>query len=183
MKTITPPKPHIPKNPRAFVLGCDPTAFDKNGKRLEFETVFDIDKDQRYFAGILANLNGLGLDRDDVYIQNLVTEYLDKETSKNKKGWMQKARESIAGRKAEFDRADPGGKWPVFLTSWLLYDALLNDDLPRKSPAKLYESTEIISPSQNKLGRPLIPLFRHYEYGYKKKLDYFKKLREFFRKE
>lgn len=177
METNFPPKPHIPKNPKAFVLGCDPTAFDKNGNRLEFKTVFDIGKDNRYFAGILANLSGLDLGRDDVYIQNLVTEYLDKETSKNKKVWKQKARESIAERKAEFDREDPGSKWPVFLTSWFLYDVLPNDDLPRRSPKELYESAVIIPPSQNKLGRPLISLFRHPNYKYQEWEGYAEKVK------
>jgi hypothetical protein len=176
-----PPKPHTPENPRAFVLGCDPTAFNKNGEPIEFETVFNIGpKDKRYFSGILSNLNHLGLTLDDVYVQNLVTDYLDMETSRNKKVWKQKALESIAGRKKEFDQADPGGQLPVFLTSWLLYDVLLNDDLPRKSPKELYESAEVIPPSQNKLGRPLIPLFRHHEYKYQKWLDCAEKVRGLF---
>ena len=180
MKTNIPPKPHIPENPRVFVLGCDPTAFDKNDERLEFKTVFNIGtKDKRYFAGILSNLNHLGLNLENVYVQNMVTEYLDKETSKNKKVWKQKAKESIAERKTEFDRADPGGKWPVFLTSWLLYDVLLNDGLASKNPKELYESAEIIPPSQNQLGRTLIPLFRHHEYKYPKWFDYAEKVMGF----
>jgi len=179
MKTITPPKPHIPKKTKAFVLGCDPTAFDKNGSRLEFDFVFDVGKDKRYFAGILSNLNHLGLDLENVYVQNMVTDYLDKETSNNKKVWMQLAGESIVDRKKEFDRADPGGNWPVFLTSWLLYDALLNDDMPRKTAKELYESAEIISPEQNQLGRKLIPLFRHHEYKYQKWFDYGEKVKGF----
>lgn len=182
MKTNTTPKPYKPKYPKAFVLGCDPTAFDKNGEPIEFETVFNIGtKDKRYFAGILSNLKYLGLDLENVYVQNMVTEYLDKETSKNKKVWKQKAKESIAERKTEFDRADPGGKWPVFLTSWLLYYVLLNDDLPSKTAKDLYGSAEIISPEQNQLGRTLIPLFRHHEYKYQKWFDYGEKVRGFFK--
>jgi hypothetical protein len=174
------PKPHKPKNPRAFVLGCDPTAFDKKGNRLEFETVFNIGNDKRYFAGILTNLKALDLDLNDVYVQNLVTEYLEKETSKNKKEWKQIAMESIAARKEEFDRVDPGRQWPVFLTSWLLYEVLLNDDLPRKTPKELYEAAEIIPTSQNKLCRPLIPLFRHHEYRYQKWPVFAEKVRGWF---
>lgn len=43
----------------AFVLGCDPTAYDENGNRLEFEFVFDLGNDERYFAAVLANLTCL----------------------------------------------------------------------------------------------------------------------------
>lgn len=183
MKNPTPPKPHIPKNLRAFVLGCDPTAFfDKEKKVLrEFRMVFGLDKDRRYFAGILSNLEALGLGLDDVYVQNLVTEYLGKETSNNKKEWRQKARESVGDRKKEFDLVDPSGKIPVFLTSYLLFEVLLNEGLKRKKAKELYDGIEIIPASSNQLNRPLVPLFRHYTYGYKYKLEYFNKVAELFK--
>jgi len=52
---------------KAFVLGCDPTAFTKTEKEkpfgerkhLEFKVVFDIGADKRYFAGITAGANQL----------------------------------------------------------------------------------------------------------------------------
>jgi hypothetical protein len=179
---MKPPKPHIPKNLRAFVLGCDPTAFKDKEKRVlkELKTVFGICEDRRYFAGILSNLKALGLGQDDVYVQNLVTEYLGKETSNNKKEWKEKARKSIGDRKKEFDLADPSGKLPVFLTSYLLYEVLLNDGLKRKTAKELYDGIEIIPASSNQLNRPLVPLFRHYTYGYKYKLEYFNKVAELF---
>lgn len=179
------PKPHIPENPRAFVLGCDPTAFDKNGNRLEIKTVFNIleKEDKRPFSRTHLNLQALILGLNDVYVQNLVTQYLEKETSQNKKLWKQKARESIADRKKEFDKVDPSGQLPVFLTSWLLYEVILNDDLKPKTPKMLYEAAEIIPGSQNQLGRPLIPLFRHQLYKLSKWEEYTEKVKEFFKKE
>lgn len=50
----------------AFVLGCDPTAFDKNGNRLEFEFVFDLGNDERYFKGVIENLRQVGLFKKNV---------------------------------------------------------------------------------------------------------------------
>lgn len=57
---------------KAFVLGCDQTAFSQTekdkplGKRkhLEFDVVFDIGGDDRYFAGILTNLEEVGFGID-----------------------------------------------------------------------------------------------------------------------
>lgn len=65
---------------KAFVLGCDPTAF-KDGIRLDFDYVFGIKKDKRFFAGINANLKSLGLELECVYVQNLITDYQDFVTS------------------------------------------------------------------------------------------------------
>lgn len=165
---------------KAFVLGCDPTAF-KNGKRLEFEYVFGIKKDKRYFAGINANLNLLGLDQEYVYIQNLVTEPQDEETGKNKK-WKGEAVKQIKLRREEFDHLDPSRKLPVFLTSDLLYKVLLNDNVKRKTPSEIYTATEMVIPAeQNKLVRPLVAFYRHYTYSMKNKPEYARRLIQTFK--
>jgi hypothetical protein len=176
------PKPyHNTSNKlKAFVIGCDPTAF-KDGERLEFEYVFGIKKDKRYFAGINANLNLLGLDQEYVYIQNLVTEPQDEETGKNKK-WKGEAVKQIKLRKEEFDRFDPSCKLPVFLTSELLYDVLLNEDIKRKTPSEIYSSIEVVIPAEeNKLSRPLVALYRHFNYSMKNKPEYARRLIEKFK--
>jgi len=151
---------------RAFVLGCDPTAFDRNNKPLEIEYVFDITKDKRYFAGINSNLKRIGLCKECVYVQNLVTGYQDFITAQNN-NWKNIALSEISARKDEFDNFDPDRKMPVFLTSMLLYDVLLNEGENPFTAKELYElKTEIPVPAhKNKLGRPLIPLFRHYAYA------------------
>ncbi|MBU1145140.1 MAG: hypothetical protein KJ971_04710 [Firmicutes bacterium] len=172
MKT---PKPYriYKNNVKAFVLGCDPTGFDKNKNRLEFEYVFDIGGDGRYFAGILANLKELDLNLNDIYVQNLVTSYQEKETAKNKE-WNKIANAFIEERKKEFDSIDPSKQQPVFLTSELLYKVLLNQNQKRFTAKELYETKEIVPvPSNaNQLGRPLIPLYRHYAYSLKTKQEY-----------
>jgi len=158
---------------KAFVLGCDPTAFDKNQNRLEFEFVFDLGNDERYFAGILANLEQVDLSVDDIYVQNLVSEYQDDETSKNEQ-WQQTARACISERKKEFDRLDPERRMPVFLTSEELYKVLLNPEEKKVKAVQLYNFPEFlpILAESNLLGRPLIPLYRHWNYNLKKWPEY-----------
>jgi hypothetical protein len=70
-------------------------------------------------------------------------------------------------RKQEFDKIDPTVKIPVLLTSRLLYDVLLYEDQTKYSAKEIYQlKTTIPIPAENnKLGRPMIPLFRHYHYS------------------
>lgn len=165
---------------KAFVLGCDPSAF-KNDKQLNFNVVFDIGGGKRYFAGILANLKELNLTLDDIYVQNLIPEYRIVESSKDK-NWVNEAQNYIKARKQEFDSLDPSFEVPVFLTSELLYKALLNDEEIRRSPADLYDHPDrfIIFSSKNKLGRPLVPFYRHYAYSMKNKPAIARRIKEEF---
>ncbi|MFW5773560.1 MAG: hypothetical protein ACOCWD_02660, partial [Tangfeifania sp.] len=158
-----------PNKIKAFVLGCDPTNFSDNGKPVELNYVFGIGQDQRYFSDILSNLQLLGLHLEDLYIQNLVTEYLDEETGKNK-NWEAKANKYLTARKKEFDTIDPTSQIPVFLTAEKLYNVLLSDNEKKWKASELYTlKTEIpIPPEANKLIRPLIPLYRHYRYQLQK---------------
>lgn len=162
---MNPPKPHIPPKAsiKAFVLGCDPTAF-KNEKLLKFHYVFDIGGDKRYFAGILKNLIAVGLSLDCIYVQNLVPDYQSEETAKNK-NWHAVAAKEIPLRKQEFDAIDPSGKLPVFLTSQHLYKVLLNDGIKPKTPAAIYKGAIPVKAEDNKLGRPLVALYRQYKYA------------------
>ena len=192
MKTETvksmPPPPAAWKveHPKAFVLGCDPTAFytDADGKRfpLVFKHVFDLGgPDLRYFSAINNNLLELGLDYEtDIYVQNLVVDYQPDETTKNK-NWNNEALKSIAQRKKEFDNVDPSGRVPVFLTSERLYKVLMNAGEPLLTAKELYEQEIVMIPAvKNKLGRPLIALYRHPRYNYKNQEPYFKRVREAF---
>ena len=178
-----PPKPWIVPNPKAFVLGCDPTAFflNSNGEKMPliFNHVFDIDgPDNRYFSGIRNNLLEMDLHYEtDVYVQNLVVDYQAEETSRNK-NWNHEALKNIAPRKLEFDSVDPSGRIPVFLTSERLYKVLMNDNVPLLSAAELYRQENVIIPAvMNKLGRPLIALYRHPRYQCTNQMPYFKKVR------
>jgi len=171
---------------KAFVLGCDPTAFTKTEKEkpsgerkhLEFKVVFDIGGDERYFAGILANLKEVGLELDCIYVQNLVTDYQKEESSKNK-AWLKIAQDYIAPRMNEFDEIDPSRKIPVLLTSELLYKALLNVGEKRITAKEFYAlRAEIPIPTcANQLHRPLIPFYRHPAYSLKKNKEYAERIK------
>jgi len=180
---LLPPKPWIVDQPKAFVLGCDPTAFYKNGAPRKFEYVFNLQKtgDKRYFAGILKNLEALGLGLDCIYVQNLVPDYQSLETAKNKE-WPVIAAKEIPLRKQEFDGVDPSGLIPVFLTSERLYKVLMNDGEPLLSAKELYKQENVLIPaSKNKLCRPLIALYRHPKYQYAAQEDYFNRIKDVFK--
>lgn len=184
------PKPYISLSPKAFVLGCDPTAFKAEDKKkpakermpIPFKTVFGLDDGLKYFGVINANLSTLGLDyKTDVYIQNLVINFQDEETSKNK-NWESNAINAIPARKQEFDKIDPSHKLPVFLTSEQLYKVLLNKNEPRLNPCDLYKLEDIvISAKKNMLGRPLIALYRHWAYSLnnEKRVEYRNKVKSY----
>lgn len=164
------PKPFCfnPKNIKAFVLGCDPTNISDNGNPAQLDFVFGITQDHRYFKDILANLNQLGLHLEDIYIQNLVPEYQEQETSKNR-NWKTTAKRFIQDREREFDLVDASCKKPVFITSKILYDVLLRPTEKIADAKNLYDLRipVPIPADANWLGRPLIPLFRHYKYQLK----------------
>lgn len=171
-----------PDKIKAFVLGCDPTAFDKNDNLLQFDYVFDLGKDERYFSSILKNLNLIGISLKDIYVQNLVADYQKIETAKNKH-WEATAERYLLSRKTEFDQVDPTREIPVFLTAERLCHFLLNDGERKCKASEIYAlKTEIpIPPEANKLGRPLIPLYRHYKYDLQKWPDYSSLLRNRFK--
>jgi len=166
------PYPNKFKDLKAFVLGCDPTAF-KNNIQVPLKTVFGIGQDGRYFSGIRSNLKLLHFELEDIYVQNLIPEYRTQESTKDP-NWIMAAQQYIPDRVKEFDKVDPSRTIPVFLTSELLYKALLNEGLIPAKPKVIYkqESEVIISSENNKLFRPLIILYRHPAYSIKRQLKY-----------
>jgi hypothetical protein len=180
---LPPPVPWKVEHPRAFVLGCDPTAFytDAMGirKLIVLKTVFDLGgSDFRYFSAININLLEMDLNYEtEIYVQNLIVDYQPAETTKNK-NWNNEALKNIDLRKKEFDDVDPSGKVPVFLTSERLYKVLMNFGEPFLSAYELYQQEDVIIPAErNQLGRPLIALYRHPRYHSTKQKDYFNRVK------
>jgi len=163
------PKPWPSENPdiskiKAIVLGCDPSNFSKGSETQVLETVFGIEgkgKDGRYFAGILQNMNQLGLKLTDLYVQNLCRNYFDKVTAENDcypeaaKLW----RKSLC---SELDELQIPRHVPVFMTSQYIYKALIKEAVHEFSPADLYGTHGLlpIAAEDNHLSRPLFPLYR-----------------------
>jgi hypothetical protein len=150
---------------KAIVLGCDPT--NLKTKRI-FITVFGIEEgDDRFFNPILFNLQRVGLSKEDVYVQNLVRNYCTKETAKNSK-WHLFAEYWLPEIKKELDTLFLSSV-PVLVTAGKIYDFLLADDSIKKQGYKFcYEQQKTIPALANKLGRPMIPFFRHNKYSLKK---------------
>jgi hypothetical protein len=172
-----------PSNIKAFVLGCDPTAFNKNKELKVFNKAFGLEKESKnpYFARILSNLKLIGITLNDIYVQNLIPEYQELESSKNKK-WMKTASLNILPRKEEFDVIDPNHSIPVFLTSELLYIALIKEGRQKYKAIDFYKNPELvpIPADASKLARPLIPFYRHYSYNLNRYPEYIQRLKALF---
>jgi hypothetical protein len=159
------------------VLGADPTAFDKNGNRIFIETVFGIGgEDKRYFASILKNLNAIGLGLEDIFVQNLVRDYQENETSKNP-AWLATAALWVPILQMELDALDPKRRVPVLVTGEIIMRALLLGVKPATAKDLYSGKAEIPVQETNGLGRQLIPMYRHHEYSLVKHEDYSKKVK------
>ncbi|MBL7960903.1 hypothetical protein JNL27_11765 [bacterium] len=159
-----------PESVRAIVLGADPST--KDGKT--FSYVFDLDpnnpSDDRYFKGIEDNLKLVGLTMSDIYVQNVCQNYFLKETGEQQKDWEKAAKVWIPYLKKELD-ANFDKDVPVIATAEIIMKALLKDGVELASAKSIYSAKYKIpfSKSSNKLGRPLIPIYRHFQYTLKEK--------------
>jgi len=176
------------KNFKVFILGADPTNFSGENKNpVQLEYAFGINSgDTRYFDGILRNLSLVGIELEDLYVQNVVPEYLDAETSKNK-DWEKKAEEWLPHLRQELDEVDPDKNKPAFVTAERIMKFLVNNDYKLPKASEIYsedvQNLMYVKPEDNKLGRPLIALYRHPRYnlrsnrhyiGLIKKMNFFK---------
>lgn len=208
-------------NIQAIVLGADPS----NNSGLSFETVFALStKDEElvrerfkgwnkykkifyyadgayigYLGNIYENILALGLNKSNLYIQNLCRNYTTKETSKffsrgdsikniedielrkqriklemlNNR-WVNLASEWINSIKNEFNEFDPQCKIPVFITTeYLLLPLIEIENIEYiKNPEDYYNNNFIIPKERNLLGRTLVPLYRHDKYKLSKNIRY-----------
>jgi len=184
------PAPYFTNSVKAIVLGADPSNFSDNGETRILNVVFDLpayaeaparsaggsagkpNGDMRYFSSILSNLNCIGLQLEDVYVQNVVRNYCTAETAKNKH-WFEFAELWKPLLKEDLDKLDPERKLPVFATTIYVFKSLINDKSKILDPARLYyEQLKYHLPEENYLERKLIPCFRHMDYPYTKWEDF-----------
>lgn len=175
------PKPYYPEisNVKAIYLGCDPTNTKYNNR---FDYVFALPDGVGYhFENFVAaqsrQLSLINLTWGDVYTQNLCQNYFTKESSDNP-DWNCAAEYWIKILTAELEQFDKN--IPVLLTSELLYQVLLKNKVKRVNPINIYNNPETIPipPDDNKLGRPLIPLYRPSRYNLKLWKEYRAKVTE-----
>ena len=154
-----------PKKIKAFVLGADPSNFSDGGKPQFLTTVFGIGYDHRYFSGILKNLNAVGLHLEDVYVQNVVRNYMIKETGSNKT-WKLFAEHWLPDLKEELDLIDKSKKMPVLVTAESILKFLVKKGVKVEKADTIYSNPVSPIPAENsKLGRPLIAFYRHPKYS------------------
>ena len=152
---------------KAFVLGTDPSNFSDNGTPVVLDTVFAIGSgDPRYFRDILNNLKCIGLNLENIYVQNLVRNYMTFETSKNLPLWHEFASKWIEIVKQELHAIDPKAQIPALITAETIYDFLLVDKREKCKAIAFYDCKTVIpiEKTTNKLERPIIPLYRHPTY-------------------
>ena len=154
-----------------FVLGSDPSNFSESGDATNIlSTVFGLGEgDARYFSGILANLREIGLSLEDIYVQNLVRNYLNFETSKNHPVWLKFANLWLPFLKEELNAVDNSKKIPVLVTAEVIF-RFLNPAMEKYKAREIYNSEDqsivrkMSVSNDNKLGRPVIPFYRHLNY-------------------
>jgi len=147
---------------KAIYLGCDPS--NQHSQNLPY--AFALESELNIFNSFIKshekNLNCIGLSWDNVYVQNLCQNYFKEETSKNFKVWKAAANMHwIEHLKNELDsRFKP--EIPVFLTSQYLLDVLADSKWARILAPEFYECIKPIPipANENKLNRPLIPMYR-----------------------
>ena len=172
------PKPFFTdlKKVKAILLGADPSNNSDKGKTVQLEYVFGINgKDKRYFTGIARNLKAINLSQDEIYAQNLIRDYLPEETSKNK-NWEATAEKWVEILKKELDSFDPERKIPVLVTAQVIFEALTDKKLPSPKEIYLSRADGIVQPNENRLGRTLLPFYRHFTYSLEK--EEYEKYRE-----
>lgn len=163
------PKPYPEKinNPKAILIGCDPS----NNHNIRFKYVFALERTNKKFEGFLkswdCSLCAIGLNFNKIYTQNLCRNYFKKETSKNKI-WYKAAEIWIPELKKELDQFDKDV--PVLMSSEYIYKSLLKNKKDFIKASAFYNCTKNIpiSSKLNKLDRPLIPFYRHFKYSINK---------------
>ena len=180
------PKAYCPggiENIKAIYLGCDPS----NRYSQSLTQSFDLPISESHISKNTEQLQQIGLDLNSVYFQNLCRNYFVEEISYNNV-WHEAAELWIPNLKAELDAFPIASDCPVFLTAWKLYECLIINNGKKAKPRYFYEKPKLtpILSKDNRLGRPLFPLFmgahNHYELKTDKWRDYKNRIKEYFNK-
>lgn len=147
---------------KAIILGCDPS----NNSGDVFNTAFGLDQGLKYFRGINSNVKRIGLDKSKIYVDNVCKNYFKTETYDNKNKWLEVAnRLWIENLKEELNEVLPL-EVPVLATSEIILQVLCYGGIYNKSMNEnYYRRCTYINGTENKLGRKIIPFFRHYKYS------------------
>ena len=147
---------------KAILLGADPTnngTKDNKGLK-ELKTVFGLGEYTEFFSPQKSNLSHIGLDKENLYIQNVCRNYFKEETSKNKY-WGEIAQVWLPYLKEELDKFDAAKKLPVLSTSEVIMKVLVEEKVA--NPSAIYANN--LSYVSEVLGRQVYALYRHPRYS------------------
>ena len=147
---------------RAILIGADPT---NNGTKAEpgpikLKTVLGIGANCGidFFRPQSTNLKAIGLDKEDLYIQNLCRNYFKQQTTENK-DWNKVAELWVKYLKEEIQHIDP--KVPLLVTA----EKIMKVFFPKVPKAEILYSMKGNFPLHSKImGRNVYPLYRHFNY-------------------
>jgi len=151
------------KKLKAILLGADPTNKGVRGKPglIILDTVFGIDSyewERYFFSPQKINLSAIGIDKDDLYVQNVCRNYFNEETSNNKV-WIQIARVWMPFLVEELSHLD--SKLPILATAEKIMQFLILKVPPAKDIYKMDKEPDFYS---TMLKRVVYPLYRNPKY-------------------
>lgn len=152
------PKPYYKSinNIKAIVLGADPS----NPQKRKFDYVFGLEQGEQspYFRSILKNLKVVGLNLENIYVQNLCCNYFNKVTDENDLFIEIANSYWLPNLKSELDGLFPPNI-PVFITAWkALIVVSPSAAIYAKDKKRIYKQAIIFAESL--LNLPVIALFR-----------------------
>ena len=171
------------RNIKAIVLGTDPRSNSYSDSADLQQNVFGIGSgDNKIFKNIYTNLNCIGLNLEEIYVQNVIPFFLVKNLSVNLL-WNELAEAILPSLISELDSIDKKRQIPVLLSSEIIYTFLLKDFDDYLKPRELYNNCELlpIAKLKNKLGRKLYPIYQKKNYSLAKEEN--KKYAEFLKGE
>lgn len=165
------PEAYIGKNKiKAILLGADPTnnGTKKSPGRKILKTVFGVNEFEEFFKPQELNLRSIGLDKDNLFIQNVCRNYFIDETSKNRK-WNEIAKLWLEYLINELDIFDPERRIPVLATSEVILK-LLSEKVLKASD--IYKHCIKFDFNETLLGRDIYAFYRHPKYLLHKNVEY-----------
>lgn len=154
------PNSYKGENIKAILLGADPTNNGLKGEGLiPLKTVFGIGEYDIFFHPQLANIRAVGLNQNNLFVQNVCKNYFKNETSKNKI-WSDVAVNWLPYLREELDGIDSERKLPVLATSEVIMN-LLVDNLPKATT--IYK--DCIGFFSSELERGVFAFYRHPRYS------------------
>ncbi|MGQ8335813.1 hypothetical protein ACUNWD_04630 [Sunxiuqinia sp. A32] len=144
---------------KAILLGCDPSNRHTQIMPYVFTLGMNIPVFNSFKKAFERDLEVVGLSWNSVYVQNLCRNYFRKETSENRRIWLEASKLWIPVLDEELSKFDTN--IPVLLTSDMLFKALVTNPDAYGKTIDFYECrTKFpIDARDNLLNRPLIPFY------------------------